>query len=418
MTENNKNMIKEKMPDGRLVRIMSEEHKIIEMIISYTKIMGFSYDTNTIKNFYLSLKTKPFVILTGISGTGKTKLAQLFVEAIYGKEKDSYFKMIPVQPDWNAPRFLLGFYNPLTEKYETKPFLDILLSALTDEKHAYFVCLDEMNLARVEYYFSTFLSALESGEKIELHSEKDEKGDDTEKDGVPAKIEVPNNLYFIGTVNVDETTHQFSPKVLDRANVIEFTEVDLKMMFENLRTNAGDGNGGAEENNNNDTVNQKNNMSEDNKAARIDKDKFSLEFMSDKEGKGWNNWLKKEGESIIYKYLDPINVILAKSNLHFGYRVCREILEYMFWAEEFIEQKNEPDEKKDAFTKTAAMDMQVTQKILPKIKGGQDIDRKENGTLKKLEDFVGGKKLSNSAKRVGEMRKQLKDEGYTDFWKR
>ncbi len=367
---------------------------MIDRIYSYISKKGYTFDKKTIINFYVSLKTKPFVILTGISGTGKTKLAQLFTEAIYKSEKEKYFKMVPIQPDWNAPRFLLGFYNPLTEKYETKPFLEILISAVTDEKHAYFVCLDEMNLARVEYYFSTFLSALESGVKIDLHSEKDKKGNDIEKDGVPAKIKVPKNLYFIGTVNIDETTHQFSPKVLDRANVIEFNEVKLMDVFDTKKTEPSE------------NENEKN---KDANSNGIDLDDFSTEFMADKKGKKWDEWFVTTGKMLTEKYLTEINNILEASQLHFGYRVRNEILEYMFWAKEFFE----PDNKKDGFTQNYALDLQVMQKILPKIKGGRRIKE----TLVKLKEFLERKdiELDKSAKRVSDMLKAL-DEGYTSFW--
>lgn len=132
-----------------------------------------------------------------------------------------------MRSDWTDPRGLVGFFNPLTNSYARTAVVDLLLRAADDPGQPYIVVLDEMNLARVEYYFSDFLSALESGDPIELMS----PGVEEEllalgHDEVPAQLEVPSNVSFVGTVNIDETTHAFSPKVLDRANVIEFSDVD------------------------------------------------------------------------------------------------------------------------------------------------------------------------------------------------
>ena len=148
------------------------------------------------------------------------------------------YVVIPVRPDWVDNRGLLGYLNPLTNEYSTTPFLNLLLRAreeenrakAADEKpHPFFVILDEMNLARVEHYFSDFLSALESGEAIPLHEDEAvDSGESQSGPRVPRKLKVPGNVLFTGTVNVDETTYMFSPKVLDRAFTIEFDQVDLK----------------------------------------------------------------------------------------------------------------------------------------------------------------------------------------------
>ena len=127
--------------------------------------------------------------------------------------------LVPVRADWNDSRGLLGFWNPIFDRYERTDLIDLLLRAADDLEHPYFVILDEMNLARVEYYFSDFLSAMESGEPIPLHS------DDALDETVPASLQLPPNVFVVGTVNIDETTHAFSPKVLDRASVIEFNDV-------------------------------------------------------------------------------------------------------------------------------------------------------------------------------------------------
>ena len=202
------------------------------LISKYFQSEGFYFDDKLITAFYAALKTKGFVILSGLSGTGKTKLAQLFAK-LFGS---SSYIFLSVRPDWRDGKALLGYYNPLSEEYESTPFLQFILKAKENyekfKKNAYpyFVILDEMNLSHVEYYFADFLSVLESGrgedgftkESIKLHS------NDEIKDKIPSEIYLPPNLYIIGTVNVDETTYMFSPKVLDRAFTLEFRDIDLK----------------------------------------------------------------------------------------------------------------------------------------------------------------------------------------------
>jgi MoxR-like ATPase len=146
-------------------------------------------------------------------------------------------EVIPVRPDWRDVRGLLGFYNPVTEKYQRTVFLDLVLDAEREVKRAldeareptpFFAVLDEMNLAHVEQYFADFLSAMESGEPIPLHRNESVHAGGATGDPIPMRLVVPPNLYVIGTVNVDETTHMFSPKVLDRAFVMELNEVWLE----------------------------------------------------------------------------------------------------------------------------------------------------------------------------------------------
>lgn len=181
-----------------------------------------------------SLAAKPFVILTGNSGTGKTKLAELFAQWLCRGEKKQ-IALIPVGADWTDNRNVLGFVNhirlcqPAGEKldvpvYQTTAILDLLLEASLKPTIPFFLILDEMNLSHVERYFADFLSAMESSDsKLHLHCEG--RNLPRKSDGpadVPEKLTLPTNVFVIGTVNIDETTYMFSPKVLDRANVIEF----------------------------------------------------------------------------------------------------------------------------------------------------------------------------------------------------
>ncbi len=184
----------------------------------------------TEKRLVASLLTKPFLILSGLSGSGKTKLAQAFVQWICRNEEQ--YKIVPVGADWTNREPLLGYANALDQTQYIKPdsgVVDLILHARENDHLPHFLILDEMNLSHVERYFADFLSVMESNGKISFHS-----GDD-DKSGVPASVTMPSNLFIIGTINVDETTYMFSPKVLDRANVIEFkiSEKEITEFLEN-----------------------------------------------------------------------------------------------------------------------------------------------------------------------------------------
>lgn len=130
------------------------------------------------------------------------------------------YEVIPVGADWTGNENVLGYPSGLdTSSYLTKPALDLILQAEDYPAIPHFLILDEMNLSHVERYFADILSAIESEEEIPLHCDGERKAGGR---AIPQKLGLPKNLFIIGTVNVDETTYMFSPKVLDRANVIEF----------------------------------------------------------------------------------------------------------------------------------------------------------------------------------------------------
>ena len=183
----------------------------------YCEDKGFHYTEDLIRRFVLSLETKPFLLLTGISGSGKTKIAELWISFLQEKNEAEGLQ-IAVGSNWTDNKKLLGFNNVLLEKeeaFQTTALVELMKRAEIETDKEFIVILDEMNLSRVEMYFADFLSALEALDKKILLA-----------DGTIVRWN--NNLKIIGTVNVDESTYMFSPKVLDRANVIEMNGVSPK----------------------------------------------------------------------------------------------------------------------------------------------------------------------------------------------
>ena len=180
-----------------------------------------------------SLLSKRFLIATGLAGSGKTKLAQAFARWITPLGASSTdinycYAIVAVGADWTGNENILGYPDGLQpNNYVAKPALDLILHAADHSDVPHFLILDEMNLSHVERYFADILSIIESDEGLDLYSGDMTKPERWRKTSaakvVPPKLkQLPENLFIIGTVNVDETTYMFSPKVLDRANVIEF----------------------------------------------------------------------------------------------------------------------------------------------------------------------------------------------------
>lgn len=200
---------------------------------------GGHYPTGEVRRLHAALNflnRKHFVILSGLSGTGKTQLALQYARAVHGLtagEKDPFLFVCPVRPEWTDPTSLLGYYDVLSGRYEVPRFLEAVLVATAHREVPVFVVLDEMNLARVEYYFSDVLSAMETEEDMRLHQNGVPYEGTT---GTPVRpdLPLPPNLYVIGTINIDETTSPLSNKVLDRAVIIDMSAVDLTGFFEGL----------------------------------------------------------------------------------------------------------------------------------------------------------------------------------------
>lgn len=179
---------------------------------------GAVYSPDLLRRYHLSLKTRRFVILSGVSGSGKTLLTRMYADAV-----DAKYRLVAVAPNWTTNEDLLGYYNPLSKQYFDTDFSLFLRQAARAYQSAisvkktpepFHLVLDEMNLARVEYYFAKFLSAMEvltAAGKAQVTMSG------------PDVVDLTPNLYFVGTVNVDETTQNFADKIYDRAQVIEVT---------------------------------------------------------------------------------------------------------------------------------------------------------------------------------------------------
>lgn len=203
--------------------------------------LGGVYPDSLVDRFHAGLNHlahKHFVILSGLSGTGKTQLALQYARAVHGigsmELADPLIFICPVRPEWTDPTGLTGYEDRLTDRYVTPPFLEALLVATAHPASPVFVVLDELNLARVEYYLSDVLSAIESRHALQLHSSGVPMEGSTGGE-VPAELRVPSNLFLIGTINVDETTSGLSDKVMDRAVIIDMSDVDLSAFLTALK---------------------------------------------------------------------------------------------------------------------------------------------------------------------------------------
>lgn len=354
-------------------------------IIEKIKETDLLYDDKLILRYACSLMTKPFVILSGLAGSGKTQLALAFARVIC-ENVDQQLCVVPVGADWTNREPLLGYPNALKPGEYMQPesgALQIMMRALRNPNKPYFLVLDEMNLSYVERYFADFLSALESHQDIPLW----EKPDNCDSE-VPAKIALPKNLFIVGTINVDETTYMFSPKVLDRANVIEFkiseSEMDIFLKQDmNIDIHAADGLCA--------------NMGQDFVEKSTKKDTDSSEL----------------AQKTLIEYFK----VLKKVNAEFGYRSATEI--YRFIANAKASAPN--------LTEDEILDAAIVQKLLPKLHGSR---KKLEPALKALwglsmqkdhitdaitRDNVAFAKFPEAADKIQRMMQTALDNGFTSF---
>ncbi len=379
----------ESIEENNLVQIQTR----MELIRNSISEMGYKYESDVLKNYYLCLRSKPFVILAGTSGTGKSKLVRLFAEAI-----GADYCLIPVRPDWSDSSDLLG-HTDLQGNYIAGDLLKAIKRATDNPRIIHFVCLDEMNLARVEYYLSDFLSLIETrewkGKEIVTTPLRIDEAAGKEYSG----LYIPENLYIVGTVNMDETTFPFSKKVLDRANTIEFSEVDLIPAFSESKG-----------------------LSDD------EPEQISNDFLVSKYLVLEKDIIKSEEQEFatgICKELQKINKILERANAHVGYRVRDEIVFYML-----------NNREAELLKRDEAFDFEIMQKILPRIQGSTaavkdlliDLFKEFGGDFttgssdliwKQMQSYIGSdkpKKYPKSVQKICYMMRKIEEDGFTSYW--
>lgn len=353
-------------------------------LLEYLNASGFVFEPWQVAAYVTAVRTKPFVILAGISGTGKTKLPGLVAAAT-----GAVCHVEPVRPDWTDSSELLG-YQRLNGVFEPGPLLRFAHQAEQSPEEQFFFVLDEMNIARVEYYLAEVLS----------HIEERREGTDGVIRSQPlrpyagrgpdepewSKVCLPGNLCIVGSVNMDETTYGFSKKVLDRAFVIEFSTVDLSAI-------AG----------------------YDPDVARLvnywGRAEWATEALSlpshPRRGDG-------QVQQVV-ETLTAVNSALEQGQLQVGYRVRDEIAMFCLAADTCI----------DSFTTEEGgavhpLDLAVAMKVLPRVQGSGESIRKVLDGLQAWAtpdaDSTTQSGFPACADRINLMRRRLSESGFTNYW--
>jgi len=384
--------------------------------------------------FLAALRTKPFLLLAGISGTGKSRIVKEMAYASCPDEDDlrkddvapGNYLLVEVKPNWHDSTELLGYESTIKENYILTPFVKFLYKAMKYPNVPFFVCLDEMNLAPVEQYFAEFLSILESRKLMEdgetilseplikadifkkypklalelsgkhvtekpqnnsgymLTSSKEEyiPMEDEYRELQEKGLRIPQNVLVIGTVNMDETTHQFSRKVIDRAMTIEMNEVKFDAFFD-----SNDELGYTDEP-----------LGKEYFLPKYTSAKKALESIPEDA-----EWIKKEVPNL----LEQLNKALDDTPFKVAYRVQNELVLYFVSLREEAENKDLTTEE----LLNKAMDGILMMKVLPRIEGDRDLLEKP---LKRLTDYV--KNYTSASAKIEEMQKRLDNSHFTSFW--
>lgn len=318
------------------------EEIFIERFIDETKKNGFIYSNKDLVNFHTAMKISNLVILSGMSGTGKSRLVDFYRRALGIPEERA--EIIPVRSSWTDDSDLIGYVDLMHMVYRPgdSGLVNILIDASKNRDQLYIVCFDEMNLARVEHYFSQFLSLLETDiNRRYLKLYNDELEPRLYNSAYyPPSVRIGDNVIFVGTVNMDESTYHFSDKVLDRANVISLVVrpfAELKALKE-----------GKSDDDKKDPLSDKKDplvmSSTDYFAFKIKTDKITL---TDSEV----NLLRE-----MHDILNHVN-----RNIGVGFRILNQIDLYI---------ANLPNV--EYFTRQEAFDKQIVQRVLTKIRGSED----------------------------------------------
>lgn len=355
--------------------------------------------------YLTALRTKPFMLLAGISGTGKSRIVREMAKACWAADEEDYgkncprnFCMVQVKPNWHDSSDLIGYVSRINgEKYVVGPFLRFIAKAMQDSKRPYFLCLDEMNLAPVEQYFAEYLSVIESRKLQDRHietdpivpfenteaygslidqlfdSDEERKAYKTEEGG--KRLTIPENLFVVGTVNMDETTFSFSRKVLDRAMTIEMNEVNLH--------------GGLE-------------------AGGAAEFGYIGEDLMGEAAEGRDIYADNQAlcEDVI-EYLGKVNDILDGTPFKIAYRTRNEFLLYAVNRLHFAPESEV----------WQTLDEMTSMKILSRIEGDNERCEHVLREMKNLLTETVGDHAEDSAslKKIDEMTLKLKS-GYTSYW--
>lgn len=368
--------------------------------------------------YITAIKSKPFLLLAGISGTGKSRIVRELARACwdvdspeYKEHKPKNFEMVQVKPNWHDSSELIGYVSRINgERFVVGPFLRFMVKAIHDPKHPYFLCLDEMNLAPVEQYFAEFLSVIESRtvdedgvvvtdpivdyEQTEayknlidqLFADNDEERNLYLKEEGGKRLTIPQNLIIVGTVNMDETTFSFSRKVLDRAMTIEMNEVDLYGGLTSRHEQIG---------------------------------KLNFEDLVGDKVEGVDVY--QENQEVCnqaIQYLQEINAVLEGTPFKIAYRTRNEFLLYV--VNNLLYRKNSQGlEMTQNEVVARALDEITSMKILSRIEGDEEKVKAE--LLASLKEVVSKMLPENmrdssvSLAKLDEMEKKLSS-GYTNFW--
>lgn len=378
--------------------------------------VSLSEINQTYRPYITAIKSKPFLLLAGISGTGKSRIVRELARACWDVDSPEYtahkpknYEMVQVKPNWHDSSELIGYVSRINgEQYVVGPFLRFMVKAILDPNTPYFLCLDEMNLAPVEQYFAEFLSVIESRkqengkvvtdpivdyEPTEAYKNLiDQLFDDDEiraeylKEEGGKRLSIPQNLIVVGTVNMDETTFSFSRKVLDRAMTIEMNEVDLA--------------GGLDQNH-----------------EIIGKLNFDDLVGTNAEGVDVYSDNQEVCDKAII-YLQKINEVLEGTPFKVAYRTRNEFLLYV--VNNLPYRKDEDGDELDEEEVVArALDEITSMKVLSRIEG--DDQKVKEELLARLEQVVTDMlpetlhEKSVSLAKLKEMKERCKT-GFTSFW--
>ena len=373
---------------------------------------------NPYRPYITAIKSKPFLLLAGISGTGKSRIVRELARACwdegteeYNAQKPKNFQMVQVKPNWHDSSDLIGYVSRVSGKaeYVAGDFLRFVARAWEDKDTPYFLCLDEMNLAPVEQYFAEYLSVVESRKSHEdgtvttdpILEKVDEEwyfnltaslttDEDVRKQFNESGISIPQNLIVVGTVNMDETTFSFSRKVLDRAMTIEMNDVDLH--------------GGLTERNEQ--------IGKLGKAELIGNAVEGVDVYAD----------NKDVCEKVLTYLDAVNAVLNGTPFKVAYRTRNEFLLYVVNNLPYNKDKNDKELEQE-FVIARALDEITSMKVLSRIEGDDTkvsdefIDQLSK-TIENGLKAVSGEEhtiTSISLAKLKEMKAKLAS-GYTSFW--